>query len=327
MIRKTWVAAAVFAACVGGSVPASAQGTVASNTVNAMNQLWGKHAGMRANHAKGIVAEGTFTATPEAAKLSKASIFAGKSVPVTVRFSDSTGLPSIPDADPNADPHGMAMHFHLEGGGQVDVVLNSLGFFPVRTGEEFLQLLQAIAESPKDAAKPTKLEQFVASHPAVPKAFATARTPTSFARETYNGVDAFIFVAPDGTKQPFRFRVVPEAGAEYMTPEQAAQAAPEVLADELAKRLSGGPVKFRVLAQLPNPGDPIDDATRPWPDDRRLAEMGTITLARLASDNAKAQSMLLLLPNRLEPGIEVSDDPLIMARVQSYVISFGRRVQ
>lgn len=55
--------------------------------------------------------------------------------------------------------------------------------------------------------------------------------------------------------------------------------------------------------------------------------MGTITLTRLAPDNAKAQSALRLLPNRLEPGIEVSDDPLIMARVQSYVISFGRRAQ
>lgn len=143
---------------------------------------------------------------------------------MTVRFSNSTGLPAIPDADPNADPHGMGLQFHLEGGGEVDVVLNSLGFFPVRTGEEFLQLLQAAGESPKDAPKPTTLEQFVASHPAVPKAFATARTPTSFARETYNGVDAFIFVAPDGTKSPFRFRIVPDAGAEYMTAEQAAKA-------------------------------------------------------------------------------------------------------
>ena len=327
MDRKTWVAAAAFAVGLGGSLTAWAQGTVATNTVNVMNELWGKHAGMRANHAKGIVVEGAFAATPDAAKLSKASIFTGKPVPVTVRFSDSTGLPSIPDADPNADPHGMGLQFHLAGGGAVDVVLNSLGFFPVRTGEEFMQLLQAVGASPKDAPKPTKLEQFVASHPAVPKAFATARTPTSFARETYNGVDAFIFVAADGTKQPFRFRVVPEAGTEYMTPDQVAKATPDALIDELTKRLAAGPVKFRVLAQLPNPGDPIDDATRPWPDDRKLADMGTITITGLAPDNTKAQSMLRLLPNRLEPGIELSDDPLIMARVQAYLISFGRRAQ
>jgi catalase len=52
----------------------------------------------------------------------------------------------------------------------------------------------ALAASPPDAAKPTKFEQFVTSHPSVRAAFATIRTPDSFADKQYYGIDAFVFV-------------------------------------------------------------------------------------------------------------------------------------
>ena len=115
-------------------------------------------------------------------------LFQGKTIPVTVRFSDSTGLPDIPDGDGNANPHGMSVKFHLPDGSEVDIVENSLKFFPVATGEEFRDLLQAVAESGPAAAKPSKIDAFFASHPAAPRAFASAETPVSFAREAYNGI-------------------------------------------------------------------------------------------------------------------------------------------
>ena len=95
-----------------------------------MNKLWGQHPGIRANHAKGVVVEGTFTPTKDAAALSKAALFQGKAIPVTARFSDSTGLPDIPDGDENANPHGMAVKFRLPDGSDVDIVENSLKLFP-----------------------------------------------------------------------------------------------------------------------------------------------------------------------------------------------------
>lgn len=302
-------------------------GTTATQTVDVMNQLWGRHPGIRANHAKGVVVEGSFTPTPEAATLSKASLFSGGPVPVTVRFSDSTGLPSLPDGSEDANPHGMSMKFDLPGGGEMDVVTNSLAFFPVATGEEFRDLLQAVAASGPEAAKPTKAEQFIAAHPTVPKAFASAATPTSFARETYNGIDAFIFVDAAGKRQPFRFQFVPVAGAEHLSLADAAKQPPDFLIDELPQRLAREPVAFRVTAQLANPGDQTKDPTQPWPSDRRVADLGTITIAKPAADGRAADRTLLLLPNRLPAGIEVSDDPLITARVQTYPISFGRRAQ
>jgi catalase len=305
---------------------ASAQST-ATQTIDTMNKLWGSHPGMRANHAKGVVVEGSFAPTPDAASLSKASIFAGPSVPVTVRFSDSTGLPALPDGGDAANPHGMSIKFHKADGGVVDVVTNSLAFFPVATGEEFLELLQDLAASGPDAPKPTKVEQFIAAHPAVPKAFGSVATPSSFARETYNGVDAFVFVNAAGTRQPFRFQIVPVAGVEHLSKDDAAKMPPDFLVDELPRRLATAPVAFRLMAQLANPGDQTKDPSQPWPADRRMVDMGTITLTKAVADNAKAQHDLRYLPNDLEPGIEVSDDPLIDARVRAYVISFGRRLR
>src|SRR5438105_10230650 len=84
--------------------------------VDAMNKLFGVHPGFRANHAKGVVVTGSFKATPQAARLSKAVLFAGATIPVTIRFSDATGVPNIADGSDLANPHGMAIKFHLPDG-------------------------------------------------------------------------------------------------------------------------------------------------------------------------------------------------------------------
>src|SRR5215469_4356914 len=99
--------------------------------VDAMNKAFGIHPGYRANHAKGLVTEGSFKPSPDAATLSKASLFAGPAIPVTVRFSDATGIPNLPDGAPGANPHGMAIKYHLPDGSETDMVINSLHFFPV----------------------------------------------------------------------------------------------------------------------------------------------------------------------------------------------------
>lgn len=325
ILRTTTALAALLA--LGGPVLAQTAPNTAIATIDTMNTLWGRHPGQRANHAKGVVVEGSFVPTPAAAGLSVAPMFSGKPVPVVVRFSNSTGLPALADGDGGANPHGMSIRYQPEGTGYVDVVTNSLTLFPVATGEEFLELLQAVAASPAEAPKPTKLDQFIAAHPTVPKAFGSTSTPSSLARETYNGINAFVFVDAAGKRQPFRYRYVPVAGAEHISATEAAKLAPDALMDELPQRMAAGPVAFQVMAQLANAGDQTKDSSQPWPEDRRLVDLGTITLTRIAADQAKASADLRYLPNHLSPGIEVSDDPLIDARVRSYLISFGRRGQ
>src|SRR5882724_1898728 len=115
--------------------------------VNALNTLaGGPHPGFRANHAKGVLVTGTFTPAKTAPSFSAAPHFA-KAVPMLVRFSDTTGVPNIPDASPNASPHGMAIRFKLPDGGSTDIVSISANMFPVATPEDFLTLLTAISKS------------------------------------------------------------------------------------------------------------------------------------------------------------------------------------
>jgi catalase len=97
--------------------------------------------------------------------------------------------------------------------------------------------------------------------------------------------------------------------------------------EEIGPRLAKESVSFRMLAQLAEPGDPTNDATKPWPDARKTVDLGTLTVAKAVPDSAEAEKALLFMPNALTDGIEVSDDPLIDARVQAYAISFGRRTQ
>src|SRR5437868_316197 len=69
--------------------------------VDALNSAFGKQTTNRATHAKGIVLLGTFTPNASAKNLSKALHFQ-KAVPITVRFSDNTGIPTLSDTAPLA---------------------------------------------------------------------------------------------------------------------------------------------------------------------------------------------------------------------------------
>ena len=321
--HKLLVAVISFGLTWAGIIKAEDQ-PIEQQLVDAMNKVFGVHPGFRANHAKGIVAEGNFKASPEAAGLSRAALFNGSPIPVTVRFSDATGIPNIPDGSANANPHGMAIKFHLPNGADTDMVINSLKFFPVATGEDFRDLLLALAESPPNAPKPTKFEQFAASHPSVPAAFATVSTPDSFADEEYYSIDAFVFVNATGARQAVRYQMVPERVV-HLAAADAAKQTPNFLMDELPERLKHGPVTFHLRAQLATAGDSTKDPTIAWPNDRKSVELGVLTIDKVVADSAEAEKKLLFLPGALTEGIEKSDDPLIDIRDGAYALSFSRR--
>ncbi len=115
--------------------------------------IFGSHAGYRPAHAKGIFLTGSFSPSPEAHSLTRAPHIARESTPVTVRFSNSTGLPMIPDNDPNADPRGMAIRFHLGEHVHTDIVSHSTDGFPptpVRSSSN------SCAPSPQPASPPVR---------------------------------------------------------------------------------------------------------------------------------------------------------------------------
>ena len=323
---KRPLAMAVAAVILLTSAAANADdAALVTEIVDTFYKIYGTHPGFRVNHAKGIVAEGSFVATPGASALSRAALFDGSRIPVTVRFSNDGGIPTVPDGAPG-NPKGMAIKFHLPGGGEVDMVILAVKFFPVATGEQFRDLLVAISESPPDAPKPTKLDQFSASHPTFPASFGSAPTPNSFAEQEYHGIDAFIFVDKAGHRQAVRYIMTPEKSVR-LTAEEAARKPPNFLVEDLPQRIAQKPVVFHLKAQLAAPGDQTQDPSKPWPDDRQVVDLGVLTLDKPAVDSLEAQKTLLFLPNRLADGIELSDDRLPVIRSEVYVSAFARRAR
>src|SRR5579883_706570 len=143
--------------------------TLIKDLLDSLDQLFGSHPGFRPVHAKGVMCSGTFTPSPQAAGLTRAPHVNRESTPVVVRFSNFAGVPTIPDNDPNASPHGFAVRFYLAEHVHTDIIGHSHDGFPTRTGEEFLELARALATSGPDAAKPTALDIFFSKYPKAKK--------------------------------------------------------------------------------------------------------------------------------------------------------------
>ncbi len=186
----------VSALMAAGATCASAEDKpVAVQLVDQMNALYGAHPGVRANHAKGAVFEGTFTPAQGADALSSAVFLKGAPTPLTIRFSNAGGVPNAPDTDPSTGGvRGMAIKFRLPDGSEADMVCISANGFPVASGEDFLALLKAVGASGPNVPKPTPVEKFLSTHPAA-HTFVTTPRPVavSYGTEPFFGVNAFKF--------------------------------------------------------------------------------------------------------------------------------------
>ena len=306
--------------------PAS-QKSLAEQLVDAFNAVFGVHPGLRANHPKGVVLEGTFTPSSSAPSLTKAAHLQKRKapIPVTVRFSAGSGLPTVPDT--NDMPRGMAVKFALPDGTNTDLVVLSFNGFPAANAEEFRDFLLAVAASGPDAPKPTELEKFLGGHPAAKAFVETPKPPpASYGTLPYFGINAFKFTNAKGTATHARYQLQPVAGAKYLSKEQVATMGPDYLTDEIRERVRRGPVKFKLLAQVAEQGDTIDNPTIVWPDTRKKVELGTITITKAVADSQAAEKKLLFVPGALVPGIEPAD-PMIAARSAAYIVSLSRRAQ
>ena len=299
---------------------------LSQNLLQQLDTIFGLHPGFRPAHAKGAMLAGTFTPSQGAASLTKAPHLNRESTPVTVRFSNSTGVPLIPDNDPNANPRGLAIRFHLAEHVHTDIVSHSTDGFPTRTGQEFLEFLGALASSDPSKPSPSPIEVFLGAHPkALAFVQAPKPTPSSFARESFFGVTAMRFTNKNGVSRYGRYRIVPEAGSDRLADAVAAGKSANFLFDELTERIAKGPIRFRVLAQLANDGDVVDDATIHWPEERTLLDLGAFTLTEPVTDNAHEQKNIIFDPIPRVEGIDPSEDPLIELRAAIYLISGRRR--
>ena len=166
----------------------------------------------------------------------------------------------------------------------------------------------------------------LATHPAA-KAFVEAPKPipASFARQPYFAINAFKFTNGDVQSRFGRFRLVPEAGTEFLTPEQAKSKTTDFLSAEMSERLSRGPVVFRVVVQMAEDGDDVTNATNIWPETRQLVEFGTVTLTERVDELAPQRRKIIFDPVPKVDGIDPSGDPLTEVRSDVYLLSGRRR--
>ena len=168
----------------------------------------------------------------------------------------------------------------------------------------------------------------MAAHPAARRFVETPKPiPVSYARQMYFGVTAFKFTNADGVSRSGRFRIVPEAGAAFLTPEEAARKTADFLAAELSARLAKGAVMFHVLVQMAGDGDDATDSTTVWPDTRPEVALGTLTLTQRVDDLDPERRKIIFDPVPRVAGIDSAGDPLTAVRSEVYLASGRRRRQ
>jgi len=287
----------------------------------------GIHPGFRPAHAKGILLTGVFTPSSGAALLTRAPHIQRDSTPVTVRFSDFAGIPTVPDNDSQgASPRGCAIRFHLAEHIHTDIVAHSVDTFPSHTAEGLLDFINALIATDPAGPHPNAIEEFLSVHPAALTFVQTPKPiPTSFARESFFAVSAFKFMNAEGVICYGRYRVLPVAGNEYLDEVGAAAQTLNFLFDEIKERVAKGPVRLRIVVQLAKDGDTIDDATVRWPEERPQVTFGEISLTGIPPNNASEQQQIIFDPIPRVDGIEASADPLFEPRANIYLMSGRRR--
>jgi catalase len=202
--------------------------SLAQDIADLFLKLFGDHAGFRLFHAKGLVCTGTFEPSAAAPVLCTAAHFRPGPVSVVARFSDGTGVPNIPDADPNSNPKGFAIRFKPAGDSPAtDIVANAKNGFLAGTPADFVDFFRALAATAPDSPHPTPVESFLGAHPrSLAWISSPAPTPVSFATQTYFGNNSFLFISPAGQRQAIRYRIEPVAGLQFLPDASAAKEPP-----------------------------------------------------------------------------------------------------
>jgi catalase len=295
---------------------------LAEQVVDAINDISGRHEGHRAAHSKGTLLTGTFT--PDGSGLTTAAHMQSEPVRVTARLSNGGGDPAIPDYA--KEGRGLAVKFYLPDGSTTDVVALSLPCFFVRTPEDFLEFTRARKPDPEtgqpDFAKiGAWLEKHPEAGPAI-QAAVTADPPESYATVLYNSIHSFRWIDADGKAQYVRYRFEPEAGESTLSEEDAKARGRDYLQEEILARDS---TIFRMVAVLADEGDPVDDPTVAWPEERLRVVVGRLELTGPETEREQGDDILVFDPTRVTDGIELSDDPILRFRPRAYAVSVTRR--
>lgn len=295
--------------------------------IDAFEDVNGVHPGFRRNHAKGVCVTGYFDSNGEGVRLSKAVVFARGRVPVVGRFAVAVGKPFVPDS--GTQVRSLALSFRPANGEEWRTGMNDIPVFSVTDAKGFYDhLLASRADPATGKPDPAKVKAFIDAHPETAHAMQLIKArpfSTGFANASYNGINAFRFVNSAGNSTPVRWSTVAVEPFVPETPGQGATDDKNYLFDALIARLARGPLQWRLVVTVGQPGDPTNDATKPWPPDREQVDVGVVTIDHIEAEGPNNCRDVNFDPLVLPDGIEPSDDPLLSARSAAYSTSFTRR--
>jgi catalase len=293
-----------------------------SRFADRFEHVYGRHDGFRRNHAKGLSATGTFVSTGAAAAICRAAVFQPGSVPLVGRFSLGGGLPD--QADKPGIVRGLGLLLEVNGQQWRTAMIN-IPVFTDSTPQGFYERLLASKALP-DTGKPDPqhMAAFLDRHPetaAAMKIIKQSPPSTGFADSAFHGLNAFYFTNSAGTTVPVRWSAVPQDA------QAAASSAlgKDYLFDDLIRAVAQRPLSWRLVITIGEPGDPTNDATKPWPQSRRSVDAGIITISAVQTEETGNARDINFDPLVLPDGITASDDPLPAARSAVYARSFTRR--
>ncbi len=292
----------------------------------------------RVVHARGAGAHGTFVGNGAGRGVSKAGFLAnGVETPVFVRFS--TVLGSRGSADTVRDTRGFATKFYTDEG-TFDLVGNNIPVFFIQDGIKFPDVIHAAKphpdrEIPQAQSAHDTFWDFVSLHSegqahamwnmsdrGIPRSY---RTMEGF------GVHTFRLVNASGETTLVKFHWKPRQGIHSLVWEEAQIISgmdPDFHRRDLADAIESGAFPQWDLGIQTFPDTPeemfegIDllDPTKIVPEELAPVQLiGTMTLNANPTNFFAETEQVAFHVGNLVPGIDVTNDPLLQARLFSYI--------
>jgi catalase len=293
----------------------------------------------RVVHARGAAAHGFFESYGTARSVTKAGFLAtkGTRTPVFVRFS--TVLGSRGSADTVRDTRGFAVKFYTDEG-TFDLVGNNMPVFFIQDGIKFPDIIHAAKphpdrEIPQAQSAHDTFWDFVSLHTeATHHVFwnmSDRGIPRSYRTMEGFGVHTFRLVDAKGKTSLVKWHWKPVAGVHSLVWEEAQITAgvdPDFHRRDLADGIdAGAPFEYELGIQvMPDDGtdsfEGIDllDPTKLVPEELVPVQLvGKLTLDRNPTNYFAETEQVAFHTGNLVPGIEVTNDPLMQARLFSYL--------
>jgi catalase len=292
----------------------------------------------RVVHARGSAAHGYFQVHESMAKVTRASFLHDPRVktPVFVRFSTVVG--SRGSADTVRDVRGFAVKFYTEQG-NFDLVGNNIPVFFIQDGIKFPDFVHAVKpeprhEMPQAASAHDTFWDFVSLQPEtlhmVMWVMSDRGIPRSFRTMEGFGVHTFRFINKDGAACLVKFHWKPALGVHSLVWDEAqkiAGADPDFHRRDLWEAIERGDFpEYELGVQIVDEKDQLKygfdmlDATKLLPEELvPVRRIGKLTLNRNPDNFFAETEQVAFCVGNVVPGIDFTNDPLLQARLFSYL--------